>query len=274
MSSERIAVCSWSLQPKSCDELIERLRGTGITRTQLHLDPIAENAAGWEDAAKKIADAGITVVSGMVSCVGEDYGTIESIHRTGGVVPDATWPATRQRMERAAPLARTLALPLVTFHAGFIPADGDDPVFARVLERMGVASRIFGGVGAAVGMETGQEAAATLFAFLTTLGDRNVGVNFDPANMLLYGSGDPIAALQRLLPHVKQVHLKDAVPSGKPGEWGDEVPLGQGDVEWPAFFAALRGANYKGQLVIEREAGGSRTDDIRTARDLAMKYVG
>lgn len=273
MNETQLAVCSWSLQPGSADELVERVRACGLSRVQLHLDPIAEQRAGWTDAPAKLRDAGIEVVSGMIGCVGEDYSTIESIHRTGGVVPDTTWPATRQRMQRAAPVAKQLGLKLVTFHAGFIPADPTDPVFKKVLTRMRESAGIFADAGAVVAMETGQESADTLASFLHLVG-AGIGVNFDPANMLLYGSGEPIAALKKLLPSVKQVHLKDAIASGKPGEWGTEVALGSGQVDWTAFFGALKAAHFAGHCVIEREAGGSRLDDIRTATSVFRKHLG
>jgi sugar phosphate isomerase/epimerase len=272
MNEQRLAVCSWSLQPKDAEELIERVRDCGLSRVQLHLDPIAEDKPGWSDTPAKLRAAGIDVVSGMIGCVGEDYSTIESIHRTGGVVPDATWPATRERMKKAAPVAKQLGLKLVTFHAGFIPADPTDAVFKKVLTRMRESASIFADAGAAVAMETGQESADALASFLHLVG-AGIGVNFDPANMLLYGSGEPIAALKKLLPSVKQVHLKDAIPSGKAGEWGTEVPLGQGKVDWPAFFTTLKSGHFSGNCVIEREAGGSRIADIKTAAALFREHA-
>ncbi|MFZ4576545.1 MAG: sugar phosphate isomerase/epimerase family protein, partial [Phycisphaerales bacterium] len=101
-----------------------------------------------------------------------------------------------------------------------------------------------------------------------------VGVNFDPANMILYGMGDPVESLRALMPHVMQVHLKDATPSATPGQWGAEVPLGAGAVDWSSFFATLRAAGYAGDLCIEREAGEQRIEDIRTALALASRFVG
>lgn len=271
--SDRLAVCSWSLQPESCADLIAKVRQTGLSRVQLHLDPIAESKPGWERAPQELRDAGIEVVSGMVACVGEDYSTIDAIHRTGGVVPDATWPATRERMHKSATLVKSLGVSLVTFHAGFIPPDASDPVYAVVRERISRCADLFKASGAAIALETGQEAATTLDGFLRALGRSDVGVNFDPANMLLYGSGDPIAALDLLLPHVRQVHLKDAIPSGEEGAWGEEVPLGAGKVDWDAFAAILRKGSYNGNLVVEREAGSNRVGDIQIAVKLAKDVL-
>jgi sugar phosphate isomerase/epimerase len=83
--------------------------------------------------------------------------------------------------------------------------------------------------------------------------------------MILYGSGDPIQSLRQLAPHVRQVHLKDATPAAIRGEWGSEVPLGEGRVDWAAFFQLLDEIGYAGALLIEREAGEDRVADVRAA---------
>lgn len=261
----RLAVCSWSLKPAHCDDLIDKVRECGLDAVQLHLDPIAENKPGWAGAGAKLRDAGIHVTSGMIACVGEDYSTIARIEETGGVVPDATWPDTHRRMIACLPVAAELGLKLVTFHAGFIPSDVAGPIRAKVRARISQVAALFGGRGISIGLETGQESATTLLGFLNELPVKSVGVNFDPANMILYGSGDPIQSLRQLAPHVLQVHLKDALPAAIRGEWGTEVPLGAGRVDWPAFFQLLGDIGYAGALPIEREAGDDRIGDVRLA---------
>ncbi len=115
-------------------------------------------------------------------------------------------------------------------------------------------------------METGQEPAAELLAFLQSLAAPNVAINFDPANMILYGAGDPIDAVRTLGKHVRHVHVKDATPSDAPGvEWGAEVPFGTGRVNPSAFLSALKAVGYAGPLAIEREAGAARLADVKTA---------
>jgi L-ribulose-5-phosphate 3-epimerase len=264
---ERLGLCSWSLHPKNVDELIAKVREIGLPSVQLGLDVLAENREGWRDAILKLRDAGITVLSGMMTCVGEDYTTIDSIHRTGGVVPDATWPQTLSNMQRAAAVAANAGLTLVTTHAGFIPNDEFDYTFAKVVKRIGQLAAYFQDYGIQLGLETGQERASTLHVFLEYVSEFDIGVNFDPANMLLYGSGDPIEALRLLVPFVKQVHVKDATRSPKPGVWGDEVPVGTGEVDWKAFFKVLRDGDFDGDLIIEREAGDNRVGDIRHAKE-------
>jgi L-ribulose-5-phosphate 3-epimerase len=269
-AAARLAVCSWSLQPAGAGDLFERLESTGVKRLQLALDPLRENPDAWDGFAAACAARGVGLASGMFGTVGEDYTTLESIRRTGGVVPDATWPRNLENIREAAALAAGLGLGLVTFHAGFLPHDPADPDYAKLKGRIAEVAGIFAARGIALALETGQETAATLRDFLDDLASPNVGVNFDPANMILYGKGDPLEALRTLGPWLRQVHIKDAQPAATPGEWGAEVVAGTGAVPWPAFFAALAELGFTGNLCIEREAGASRIDDIRTARELVL----
>jgi len=272
--ASRLAVCSWSLQPISADDCFTKLAATGLTRTQIALDPIRENAKGaWADFAGLCAKRGVTCVSGMIGTVGEDYTTLESIRRTGGVVPDATWPETWKNIQADADLAQRMGLTLVTFHAGFLPHQESDPSFAKLLARLRQIADLFAAKKIEIGLETGQEVAGTMAAFLKTLDRPNVGVNFDPANMILYDKGDPVAALRTLGPWIRQCHLKDAVRTKTPGTWGEEVRLGTGQVDWKAFFSALDAAGFKGNLCIEREAGGQRAADIRAAREFVERLT-
>ena len=119
--------------------------------------------------------------------------------------------------------------------------------------------------------ETGQETADDLNAFFDHMandrGVTNIGINFDPANMILYDKGDPIDALKKLLPGVKSIHIKDAIKTATPGEWGSEVPVGTGQVDWQAFMQVLADGDYTGDMHIEREAGESRIVDAKAAVD-------
>lgn len=271
---DRLAVCSWSLQCANPQELVVKLRDTGIHRVQLALDPLREQPAIWGDTGRLLAQAQIQIVSGMFGCVGEDYSTLDTIRETGGIVPDATWSANLQNIEATAVIAADLGMKLVTFHAGFVPHDALAPGREKMLQRLAAVAEIFAAEKMEVALETGQETAADLAALLDTLKCPNVGVNFDPANMLLYGKGDPIQAVRLLAPWIRQVHIKDAMQTKVPGTWGAEVPVGTGEVNWPAFFATLEEMHYQGDLVIEREAGTQRVSDIRTARELVLKLVG
>ena len=266
--TEKLAVCSWSLQPARPEELADKLLELGIPRVQLALDPLRENPNAWGRTAALFRNKHIDIVSGMFGCVGEDYSTLETIRVTGGIAPDSTWEQNRKNIATTATLAHDLGLKLVTFHAGFLPHDEKNPDFSKMLARLREVADTFRTVGIVLGLETGQETAPVLVQLLQKLDRQNVGVNFDPANMILYDKGDPIQALQTLGPWIRQVHIKDAIRTKQPDSWGQEVPAGSGEVNWRAFFDTLNTLNFSGPAVIEREAGNQRVADIGRAKRL------
>ncbi len=266
--TSRLAVCSWSLQPANPQDLVNKLKATGIRRVQLALDPLRESPKVWGKAAALLRKNKITIVSGMFGCVGEDYSTLDSIRRTGGIAPDKTWEQNWQNIRATAALAKELELKLVTFHAGFLPHDPKDPDFAKMLRRLAETAEAFRAAKLVLGLETGQETAPVLVKLLSKLNRPNVGVNFDPANMILYDKGNPITALRKLGPWIRQVHIKDALRTKVPGTWGQEVTVGTGQVNWAAFFATLKELKFTGDFVIEREAGNQRVADVHTAKEV------
>lgn len=269
--SQRLAVCSWSLQPTSPQDLISKLQQTGVRRVQLAFDPLRDEPAEWGKTSELFQQAGIGIVSGMFGCVGEDYTTLETIRLTGGIAPDATWAQNWKNIQATAELAQKLGLKLVTFHAGFLPHEASDPSFAKLKQRLVQTADAFQARGIALGLETGQETAAVLSEFLHQLARPSVGVNFDPANMILYDKGNPIEALRTLGPWIRQVHIKDARRTKVPGTWGEEVVAGTGEVDWRAFFTTLTQVGFTGDLCIEREAGNQRMADIRAAREMVER---
>ena len=266
--SARLAVCSWSLQPTTPQELIAAVKATGLNRVQLDLDPLRDSPEVWGSTQALLAEAGIEVVSGMFRTVGEDYTTMETIRVTGGVAPDATWEQNKANIAATVPIAKQLGMRMVTFHAGFLPHDENDPAFSALAQRLRDVADMFAAHGIGVGLETGQETAPALRDLLKVLERPTLSVNFDPANMVLYDKGDPIEALRTLGPWIGQVHVKDGIRTKVSGEWGEEVVVGTGDVDWQAFFAALQDVGFTGDLCIEREAGTTRVADIAAAREL------
>jgi L-ribulose-5-phosphate 3-epimerase len=270
---KRLAVCSWSLQPQNAEQLVERLETIGLRRVQLALDPLHLEPAAWRATADLFAARKIELVSGMFGTIGEDYTTLETIKRTGGLVPDEHWEQNWRNIQTVATLAQEFQLKLVTFHAGFLPHEESDPHFQKLKDRVARVADLFATHRIDLGFETGQETAETLATFLTKLNRPNVGVNFDPANMILYDKGDPIEAMRVLGPWLKQCHIKDATRTTQPGTWGAEVPVGTGDVKWAALFATLKELGYEGNLCIEREAGTQRVADIITALQMVEKIA-
>jgi sugar phosphate isomerase/epimerase len=272
-SPYRLGVCSWSLRARSPRDLAERVRAANLDAVQLALEPLRTGAWGIDDVRRELGAARVEIRSGMWAPFGEDYSTLESIRRTGGVRPTEHWPRNLEAVKADARIARELGIALVSFHAGFLPHDTGDPERAGMLERLRVIADLFANAGVRVAFETGQESAETLLAALADLDHPSVGVNFDPANLLLYGMGDPIEALRQLAPYVRQVHVKDARRTPAPGAWGEEVPVGQGEVDWQRFFELLAERSIACDLMIERESGEDRVADIRMARALVACFV-
>ncbi len=276
---EQIGVCSWSLQATGPRDLADKVNALGLKKVQLGLTPHRGDQGVWDGVQEILAESGIDIVSGMYSTVGEDYTTPETIRRTGGVVPDGHWEENLQLAHATAAVAKAMGLNSANAHAGFLPHDTADPDFDKLCGRVVTLAEVFGAAGVTLLLETGQESAPTLLAFLGELkkrGVENVAVNFDPANMILYDMDNPIEALRLLAPHVRQVHVKDAKRTTVKGNWGEEVVVGTGEVDWVAFVRILAEADFEGGYIFEREAGDDRVGDIAQgilALGAAMKEV-
>ena len=274
---ERLGLCSWSMRPRDAGHMAAIMEELGVRKLQLGLVPHRDDAGLVDGVPEALARIGARVVSGMFGTVGEDYTTMETIRRTGGIVPDQHWEANQQVARKAAAKARELGLPLVSFHAGFLPHDMESAGFRKLADRIEVVAGIFGDQGIDLLFETGQETADDLWSFFDHIearGVSNLGVNFDPANMILYDKGDPIEALRRLLPRVRSIHIKDAVRTVTPGEWGAEAVVGEGQVDWPAFVRTLAEGGYTGDLLVEREWGEDRVGDARKAIEAITRAMG
>jgi L-ribulose-5-phosphate 3-epimerase len=266
-----IGVCSWSLQVTSIPELRRLLDRLGVNVVQIACgDP---HHAAWEEGDRMpeaARAAGFTLTGAMLGFPGEDYTTPQTIQRTGGFGNPATRAERLEGFSWALDRTRALGLRDLMLHAGFLPEPGqpDRKPFLDTLARVSDLARTRG---VTVAFETGQETADLLRLTLDELKCSNVGVNFDPANMLLYDKGDPLRAVEILGPDIRSVHVKDANRPTTPGQWGEEVPLGQGQVNIRAFVQTLKKVGYRGPLCIEREVG----DQEARLRDLAhgIRYL-
>lgn len=260
-----IGVCSWSLQVTSIPELARLLDQLGTNVIQIACgDP---HHASWEEGDEMPAAAraaGFRMSAAMLGFPGEDYTTPATIKQTGGFGDPATRPERLERLEWGLRRCRDLGLDILMLHAGFLP-DPSDPGRRAFLGTLGHASAMAAAHGVTLGFETGQETAHLLKQTLKDLACPNLKVNFDPANMLLYDMGDPIEAIEILGPDIVSVHCKDARRPSTPGEWGEETPLGEGEVGMERFVQALKRTGYRGPLVIEREVG----DQAGRMRDCA-----
>src|SRR3984885_4550701 len=250
-----IGVCSWSLQVKSVPELKKLLGRLGVDVVEIACgDP---HHAAWDEGDKlpeAAKAAGFRMTGTMLGFPGEDYTTPLTIQHSGGFGNPATRPERLERFQWALTRTRELGLTDMMLHAGFLPEPGD-PDRKPFLDTLGKLSSLALSKGVTVGFETGQETADLLRRTLDDLKCSNLKINFDPANMLLYDKGDPLRAVEILGPDIRSVHVKDATPPTTPGAWGDEVPLGQGQVDIRRFLETLKKVGYRGPLCIERGVG-------------------
>ena len=276
VTAENLGVCSWSFQ-KPLDDVAAEMKKLGLKRIHLALQPFleggsrhgaAEGAAALDRVKARLASGEWKLSATMIGFPQEDYSTLDTIKKTGGVVPDDAWEANKKIVVAGAKLSAELKSPVLTLHAGFL--DESDPVaLKKYTDRVKFIVDTCGEAGVPVAFETGQETAADLAKFMPTV--PGAGVNFDPANMILYAKGNPVEAVRTLAPWIRHVHLKDAVLTKKPGTWGTEVPWGDGEVDAPRFLAELKAAGYKGNFAIEREGGNDRTGDIALAAKRLLK---
>jgi len=254
-----IGVCTWSLG-NDFDKLGALSRQTGLNHIHLALSPAL--AEGGNDYLDRIRREGWEITAAMIDFPQEDYSTLESIKATGGIVPDQYWRQNQKRVFDAIDITAELGVKCLTLHFGFI--DMADAA-AKMAGRVKVLADVAAEKNVQLLMETGQETAGQLCRFLEELNHPALGVNFDPANMILYDKGDPIEAVETLGRWIKHVHIKDAIRTQTPGTWGAEVTWPNGQVGGTEFLKALQRISFTGALAIEREAGDDRLGDIKAA---------
>jgi sugar phosphate isomerase/epimerase len=214
------------------------------TRTEQHAEAFL----------KRLAELNITVSCVFGGFEGESYADIPTVKQTVGLVPPETRAARTAELKEIADFAKRLGVDVVGLHVGFVPHDSADPEYQDVVAVTQQVCDHLTGNDQALHLETGQEPADVLLRFMEDVGRDNLFINFDPANMILYGVSEPLPALEQVGRWVRSVHCKDATWSDKPGEtWGAEVPLGQGDVDIEAYLRTLDAIGYTGPLTIERE---------------------
>jgi len=249
----------------------------GIPTVQVHA-PHKETRTQAAASAflKRCKDAGITVTCVFGGFDGESYADIPTTARTVGLVPLETRAARIQEMKEISDFAKVLGCGVVGLHVGFVPARGSadyNNLLTAVRELLDHVAKN----GQNLHLETGQETADHLLEFIHDVDRPNLFINFDPANMILYGTGNPIEALKKVGKYVRSVHCKDAkwAAEGKRGqEWGCEVALGEGDVGMDTYLRTLLEIGYRGPLTIEREIAHDRDRqkrDIGTAAALLQR---
>jgi sugar phosphate isomerase/epimerase len=207
-----------------------------------------------EQFLAKLSELGIRISVVFGGFEGESYADIPTVKRTIGLVPPETRAERTQEMKEIADFARLLGVDAVALHMGYVPEESSDPLYPQVV---GVTREVCDHCKnneQRLHLETGQETAEGLLRFMDDVDRDNLFINFDPANMILYGSDEPIEALRKVGARVRSIHCKDAKWAANPGEeWGAEVPLGEGDVGMETFLRTLAEFGYDGPLTIERE---------------------
>jgi sugar phosphate isomerase/epimerase len=197
---------------------------------------------------------GIKLTAVFAGFEGESYADIPTVTRTVGLVPREYRAERVKEMKEIADFARLLGCDVAALHLGFVPHDTSDPLYKEVLDVTREICDHCKQLKQSLHLETGQETADSLLLFIQDVGRDNLFVNFDPANMILYGTGEPIEALRKIGKYVRSVHCKDGTWAANPGqEWGREVPLGEGDVGMENYLRTLQAIGYEGPLTIERE---------------------
>jgi len=216
---------------------------------------------------EKFNQAGVNITVVFCGFPGESYATIDEVEKTVGLAPESTCTARLEECKQISRFAKQMGVDTIGIHLGFIPQDYYSQTFQRLLQVTRELCDFCDSNEQRLHLETGQEKAEVLLDFIQQVDRVNLAVNFDPANMILYGAGEPISALRLLGHHVKSVHCKDAKWAAHPGkEWGTEVLQGQGDVNWEAFFATLSDLGFTAPLTIEREiTGAEQLQDIKKA---------
>ncbi|MBN1556915.1 MAG: sugar phosphate isomerase/epimerase [Lentisphaerae bacterium] len=200
-----------------------------------------------------------------------------------------------ERSKRIVDLAVDLGTRVITTHIGVVPADTAAPAYQAQRGACRELGEYAANKGITFAIETGPEPAAVLRAFLDDVGSEGIGVNLDPANLVMVVADDPVAAVRMLGGRIVHTHAKDgrrlqpcdaaevygafadggfAALEKRMGRLFEELPLGEGVVDWDAYLAALRGIGFKGYLTVEREVGRDPAADMRKAVEFLRSKTG
>src|SRR5467141_7615 len=194
---------------------------------------------------------------------------------TIGLVPRETRTARIAHIKKASDFAKQCGIPAVQTHCGFIPENPNDDLYRETVMAMREVAAYCKGNGQNFRYETGQETPITLVRAIQDVGLDNQGVNFDVANLILYGKANPVDAMELLGPFVQGIHAKDGLWPTNPKELGEEVPIGKGKVDFPRIISRLKELNYRGAVTIEREVSGpQQVEDVRAAKSYLEKLIG
>ena len=247
-------VVSLAEGPEACVEKVARL---GLPTCQVGVPADLELGAGLADRlARAAGQHRVEITSVWTHCrCGQVWDFLQG-PLTIGLVPEDTRAQGVARLKQGSDFAAVLGVGSVTTHAGFIPENPTDPAYPGVVEALREVAAHCGRHGQWLCLETGQETPVTLLRVIEDVGRHNLGINLDPANLLMYGKANPVDALDVIGRYVRGVHAKDGEYPTNGRQLGLERPLGEGRVGWAALIAKLKALGYDGALTIEREVRG------------------
>ena len=258
---------------KDPDVTMRKLKDLELASAQLYvndLDP--KNAPGLR---RSLETHNIEPTSLVVGGPGKEVWDFYGGPLTIGLVPRGTRAARIAHMKKASDFAKVAGIPAVQSHCGFIPENPNDPVYKEVVEAMRDVAVYCKRNGQNFRYETGQETPITLVRAIKDVGEDNQGVNFDVANLIMYGKANPVDAIEMLGPFIQGVHAKDGLWPVNPRDLGQEVPIGKGKVDFPRIITRLKELSYKGAITIEREVSGpEQVKDVREAKVYLESLIG
>jgi L-ribulose-5-phosphate 3-epimerase len=264
-------------------EAVKKAAELGLDGLQLYAtrgENAPENLSGAnaKELLKYVKDCGLKF-SALCGDLGRGFGNRELN------------PELIEKSKRILDLAKELECDIVTTHIGVVPDDPSHDRYKIMQEACGELAAYADSINAHFAIETGPETSAVLKKFLDSLGSKGVAVNLDPANLVMVTGDDPVAAVHNLKDYIVHTHAKDGrmlvrgnpdyiyravhpVPQEALGvKYFEEVPLGTGSVNFPAYLAALEEIGYKGYLTIEREVGATPEKDIALAADFLRGII-
>jgi sugar phosphate isomerase/epimerase len=249
-------------------DTLDEIRALGVRCGQMGIP----GGMKLTDAAAKAWRSDLEVVTVFAAYDGEDYADIPTVQRTVGFIPAATRDERERRTYEVSDFAASLGVNSIACHIGFVPEDSAHPDYIMVRALVRRICDHAAQHGQTFALETGQEPAPVLLRFIEDVARPNLRINFDPANMILYGTGDPIEALKLLGPLVASVHCKDGdwPPPGVPGALGRERPLGDGAVGIARYVRTLAEIGFRGPLNVERETENQQERLRDMARGVAL----
>ena len=255
------------------DTAVKHIHDLGFPTCQLYVPEFTDAfAATLRRALDKF---GVEATSLVSSGPGREVYDFYQGPLTIGLVPREFRAQRIAHMKEVSNFAVKAKIPAVQGHCGFIPENPNDPVYQEAVEAIRTVAAYCRENGQQFRCETGQETPITLLRAIRDVGLDNLGVNFDAANLVMYGKADPVAAVDVLGPYIQGVHAKDGLYPTDPKQLGKEVPIGEGKVNFPAFIAKLKQIGYRNPLTIEREISGEKqTADILASKAYLEKLIG